>query len=398
MTVMSGEISVTLQRDGTREPFGFRLRGGSDIREAFIIQRVSVGSPAEGELRRGDVVTQINGHPTSEMSHREGADMIKNAGTKISLVVQRAGPNSFPPAFQRAPLPAVAPAAPAAPDASDELHHVVSTVSGKPAAHNFTEIMQSPVDNLPATVFPSAALASLHPGVKLPEDMDRNRERIIVTHQPYRTTPLVLPGAKVGRDTATTTQSYLALQTTHNPMLWHAPGTAPVAQPAGANDVVIKQKLEAAAAIVQKKMAAASAPATQVAITHEASDGPPQPQHKQELVHRQFNSPLGLYSNESVQEVVAQQSGLIPPNPARYLDLKNSETLRVLMEEDDGQSQKAVRRDSRGLREARPAAPGKAVPCNPQFKVNVGSGEKEKIAQSYSFKRLMADVLGETDF
>lgn len=31
-----------------------------------------------------------------------------------------------------------------------------------------------------------------------------------------------------------------------------------------------------------------------------------------QLVHRQFNSPLGLYSNESVQEVVAQQSGLIP--------------------------------------------------------------------------------------
>lgn len=29
--------------------------------------------------------------------------------------------------------------------------------------------------------------------------------------------------------------------------------------------------------------------------------------------------------------------------------------------------------------------------------VNIG-GEKEKIQQSYSFKRLMADVLGETDF
>lgn len=64
--------------------------------------------------------------------------------------------------------------------------------------------------------------------------------------QPYRTTPLVLPGAKVGRDTATTTQSYLALQTTQNPMLWHAPGSAPVAHPAGASDVVIKQKVRRA--------------------------------------------------------------------------------------------------------------------------------------------------------
>jgi hypothetical protein len=30
--------------------------------------------------------------------------------------------------------------------------------------------------------------------------------------------------------------------------------------------------------------------------------------------------------------------------------------------------------------------------------VNVMGLEKEKIQQSYSFKRLMADVLGETDF
>ena len=32
------------------------------------------------------------------------------------------------------------------------------------------------------------------------------------------------------------------------------------------------------------------------------------------------------------------------------------------------------------------------------FQVNVMGLEKEKIQQSYSFKRLMADVLGETDF
>lgn len=39
------------------------------------------------------------------------------------------------------------------------------------------------------------------------------------------------------------------------------------------------------------------------------------------------------------------------------------------MEDEDGQSQKAVRRDSRGLREARPAAPGKTVASNPHYKV-----------------------------
>lgn len=44
MAVMSGvgssEVTITLPRDGSREPFGFRLRGGSDLKEAFIVQRV----------------------------------------------------------------------------------------------------------------------------------------------------------------------------------------------------------------------------------------------------------------------------------------------------------------------------------------------------------------------
>lgn len=41
MAVLSaGELNLSLQRDGCKEPFGFRLRGGTDIREAFIIQRV----------------------------------------------------------------------------------------------------------------------------------------------------------------------------------------------------------------------------------------------------------------------------------------------------------------------------------------------------------------------
>lgn len=57
---------------------------------------MSVGSPSEGELRRGDVVTKINGRPTSEMTHREGVDLIKNAGNTISLVVQRYFSTEFP--------------------------------------------------------------------------------------------------------------------------------------------------------------------------------------------------------------------------------------------------------------------------------------------------------------
>lgn len=47
--------------------------------------QVAVGS----ELRRGDLLTQINGRSCSEMTHREAVDLIKNAGSTISIVVKR---------------------------------------------------------------------------------------------------------------------------------------------------------------------------------------------------------------------------------------------------------------------------------------------------------------------
>lgn len=46
--------------------------------------------------------------------------------------------------------------------------------------------MLSPVENLPVTVFPSSAISEFNKQV---EEMDRDRERIVVTHQvKYRVT------------------------------------------------------------------------------------------------------------------------------------------------------------------------------------------------------------------
>lgn len=49
------------------------------------MHQVAVG----GDLRRGDVLVKINGRNCSEMTHREAAELIKNAGTTISVVVRR---------------------------------------------------------------------------------------------------------------------------------------------------------------------------------------------------------------------------------------------------------------------------------------------------------------------
>merc|ERR1711946_39702 len=120
----------------------------------------------------------------------------------------------------------------------------------------------------------------------------------------------------------------------------------------------MKQKLEAASAVVQRNLAI-SAAAEQRAIAGEAVHNQPP---KQEVVHKQFNSPLALYSEENVKEVMALQSGLIPPNPKAQpgLDLKNSETLKALLEEDVA--------DKGPIKEYQPA-PVKVLPVNPPFKV-----------------------------
>jgi len=35
-------ITLTLSRDGTHVPWGFKLRGGKDLNEPFIIKQVTV--------------------------------------------------------------------------------------------------------------------------------------------------------------------------------------------------------------------------------------------------------------------------------------------------------------------------------------------------------------------
>lgn len=84
---------------------------------------------------------------------------------------------------------------------NDVIGSQVTTVSGDPASsRSITEIMHHPVENLPVTVFPGQQLQQqqqqryinkdLFPF--LIEEMDRDRERIVVTHQVINATRLLL--------------------------------------------------------------------------------------------------------------------------------------------------------------------------------------------------------------
>lgn len=92
MAAMTGpyhETSVRLHRDSLNTAWGFRLQGGKDFKAQLTIQRVFVGSPAEGEVHRGDIILAIDNHDTSNLTHKQAQDIIKNAGGSVSLRLNR---------------------------------------------------------------------------------------------------------------------------------------------------------------------------------------------------------------------------------------------------------------------------------------------------------------------
>ncbi|KAH8259068.1 hypothetical protein KR038_002961, partial [Drosophila bunnanda] len=180
----------------------------------------------------------------------------------------------------------------------------------------------------------------------------------IVTNWPYRTTPLVLPGAKVRREPGPT-ESYLR----------HHPNPAMRAPPHhDYRDTVMKQK----------------------------------------VVHKQFNSPINLYSDQNIANSIRQQTSPLPPKPTVQYDPAKSETFRALQEDGLGDSVHEVPTPVQTKVFTAPTSKKPTPIPKPQVQTEVKSKGKqttfvnslheEHIQQSNSFKRLMYNVLGDTEF
>ncbi|KAJ3657047.1 hypothetical protein Zmor_016082 [Zophobas morio] len=83
------EVVVTLRRDSPHEQWGFSLVGGSDVRAPLIVTRVGFGSPSNGVLQRGDIITKVGNYDARDIRHQDAQTLFKNAGTNIRVVVQR---------------------------------------------------------------------------------------------------------------------------------------------------------------------------------------------------------------------------------------------------------------------------------------------------------------------
>ncbi|XP_017074118.1 uncharacterized protein LOC108109853 isoform X15 [Drosophila eugracilis] len=123
-----------------------------------------------------------------------------------------------------------------------------------------------------------------------------------IQYQPYRTTPLVLPGAKVKKD-APTTESYLR----------HYPNPAVRAHPGhDYHDSIMKQRV--ADTMLHK------------VVGSEADTG--------RVFHKQFNSPIGLYSNSNIEDTIRSTVPI-------FIDLSFLEQKRKILEQQKQKDQLA---------------------------------------------------------
>ncbi|XP_042229977.1 LIM domain-binding protein 3-like isoform X2 [Homarus americanus] len=274
---MAGIISIVLERDGHDQPWGFRLQGGVDVAMPLSVQRVLVGTPSEGVLLKGDIITKISCTETKNITHQQAADLFNNAGNQIAVQIKRAGVQPTPAAASTA-APLVN-GSPVQPPVS------VPVSGGVPLpgiTSNTTARPENPaVRSLPKTQF--VLKSDLPRPQKQPTN---NMETLSIQSQPYRTLPLVQPSAKVRADLGVGSISHLKMQDDHisgvkEPQF--VPQSQAVAAKAKHDEIIMKQK-------------------TQQSLTTATQASNPT------LVTKQYNSPLPLYSQENVQEAMRMQT------------------------------------------------------------------------------------------
>ncbi|XP_058465906.1 LIM domain-binding protein 3 isoform X5 [Malaya genurostris] len=319
------DFLVTLRRNSPQIPWGIRLVGGTDLNAPLIITRVQVNSPAQKELLRGDIITKIDQYDARDLTHSDAQNLFRNAGGEIKMTIRRDDqialhqsahqPNGlsvspFSPALS--PIPPAQSAQPfkpqvepnqfpqqkslhqnfPPPDPTQLLPRINSPLPHGP--HAYAAALEHPTETLPQTIFPNLDASGAYHLPKTPyppvapnyEDSNES-----ITNQPYRTTPLVLPGAKVPKKDALPTESYLR----------HHPNPAMRAPPLhDFTDTLMKQK----------------------------------------VVHKQFNSPIGLYSDSNIENTLRQAT----PQPNQgavpiFIDLSFLKQKQKILEEQRRQDQ-----------------------------------------------------------
>ncbi|KAI5631397.1 PDZ domain (Also known as DHR or GLGF) domain-containing protein [Phthorimaea operculella] len=276
-------FTVTLKRQHPDTNWGLRLVGGSDLATPLIVTRVTPGTPAGRELVRGDIIAKIDDYDARDLRHEDAQNLFKNASNQIKIVVQRDVDREAPRGATQAPR------SPIPSQFSPQPYRTPTHSPMPPAPMTPTAPWQGKgPESLPRTPVPSQGqYPQQYEGQYYRTDLmspssvrtDDTQDESL-SSQPYRTTPLVLPGAKVRREPGPT-ESYLR----------HHPNPSMRAPPHhDYRDTLMRQKV--AESVLHR------------VVGEDAN----------KVSHKQFNSPINLYSEQNIANSIRQQTSPLPSN------------------------------------------------------------------------------------
>ncbi|XP_034950548.1 PDZ and LIM domain protein 3 isoform X3 [Chelonus insularis] len=331
-------LVLNLRRYPNR-PWGIRIAGGADLNTPIVVTRSE-----NDDLRKGDVIKKIDDYDARDLRHVDAQNLLQNSES-VRLVVERSELLTNHLSCNRY---------------TSQSSIVESIYSNDGAAYfnlpKETQPKVLPKSPVPPLMSPREYKAFSPNHFDPPkEHIEEVQEERFYLSQPYRTTPLVLPGAKIKKD-APLGECYLRHHP--NPMIRAAPHHYEVAHP----EVAMKQK----------------------------------------VVHKQFNSPIGLYSDQNIADTIKCQTSAIPAKKPMKYDPSKSEAYKALQEEEMDEVHEVNQPTRAGVFAPQKAhhnrvhyAPSKS----PASSYASGYDEDgEKIHQSNSFKRIMYSVLGTTDY
>ncbi|KZC05089.1 PDZ and LIM domain protein Zasp [Dufourea novaeangliae] len=342
-------VIVKLKRSTTEKPWGICIAGGADLGTPIVVTR------SENEaLRRGDVIKKIDEYDVRDVRHVDAQRLLQTSES-IKLVVER----SEPSCASRINITTTSP--PIIGSNVGNRAAVTTESTGGIAEESCTTGNDRGFQPVRITA------GSFRVVARTSRRGSRGKGLF-----PYRTTPLVLPGAKVKKD-APLGECYLRHHP--NPMIRAAPHHYEPAHP----EVAMKQKV--AETVLQRVLG---------------------PNEVPKVVHKQFNSPIGLYSEQNIADTIKCQASAIPlKKPGKY-DPSKSEAYKALQEEALDDTMPEVKQPARtGVFSPQKVYQNRVHqvrPKSPAPFVTIHDDDGEKIHQSNSFKRIMYSVLGQTDY
>ncbi|KAG1666674.1 hypothetical protein GQR58_018773 [Nymphon striatum] len=269
---------------------------------------VFLGSPSDGNLQRSDVLLKIGLADCSQLSHEQATHLVKNSGNHLNLTLSRpqsgfSSPGSSLPTTPVSPGPRSHPlSGPVKPTMYARplpQSNITPPRQAQPPPSLFkTEMSPTPIKNWAASEFIAKKMAET--------------EQDAIVNQTYRTNQLVLPGAKARHDLPT--GSYL--RHTKDPSSRKVSHQTFLSQPAmnKISDALMLSKPGADSHVyksqVQQSLMGKDAP-TQAKMRESMSPAPDGIilSNKTKVCHRQYNTPINMYSTQSVGDTLAGQGG-----------------------------------------------------------------------------------------